>query len=158
MYIIAIFQETSYIDSCASILTVMETWLTLVAATHILLNSTTYFNTNKHKNRYKIKTDIDQCCSHKIYVVLEISLSCISGEIATEGTPDSKSIMSQSDLFAELDDLAPRSDSCVSPDHPAGSETDRSQSATGNTDMHHERGLTHHRLHLMWLTLMPHKV
>lgn len=65
-----------------------------------------------------------------------------------KGTPDSKSIMSQSDLFAELDDLAPRSDSCMSPDHPAGSETDRSQSATGKTDMHNERGLT----------LMPHKV
>ncbi|XP_056604493.1 uncharacterized protein LOC130420952 isoform X2 [Triplophysa dalaica] len=56
----------------------------------------------------------------------------LQGETVMEGTPDSKSIRSQSDLFAELDDLAPLSDPCVSPDHPAGSETDRSQS---NTDL-----------------------
>lgn len=60
----------------------------------------------------------------------------LSGETVMEGTPDS--IRSQSDLFAELDDLAPLSDPCVSPDHPAGSETDRSQSNTGNTDIHRE--------------------
>ncbi|XP_057179437.1 uncharacterized protein LOC130547490 [Triplophysa rosa] len=56
----------------------------------------------------------------------------LQGETVMEGTPDSKSIRSQSDLFTELDDLAPLSDPCVSPDHPAGSETDRSQS---NTDL-----------------------
>ncbi|XP_058630283.1 mucin-2 isoform X2 [Onychostoma macrolepis] len=46
------------------------------------------------------------------------------------GTPDSLSDRSQSDIFAELDDLAPRSSSCVSPDHPAGSQTDRSSPTT----------------------------
>ncbi|XP_043093884.1 uncharacterized protein LOC122343470 isoform X2 [Puntigrus tetrazona] len=46
------------------------------------------------------------------------------------GTPDSLSDRSQSDIFAELDDLAPRSSSCASPDHPAGSQTDRSSPAT----------------------------
>ncbi|XP_059367182.1 mucin-2 [Carassius carassius] len=46
------------------------------------------------------------------------------------GTPDSLSNRSQSDIFAELDDLAPRSSSCVSPDHPAGSQTDRSSPTT----------------------------
>lgn len=50
-----------------------------------------------------------------------------------EGTPDSQSDRSQSDIFAELDDLAPHSSSCVSPDHPAGSQTDRSSPTTGNT-------------------------
>ncbi|ROI15470.1 hypothetical protein DPX16_13022 [Anabarilius grahami] len=47
-----------------------------------------------------------------------------------EGTPDSQSNRSQSDIFAELDDLAPCSSSCVSPDHPAGSQTDRSSPTT----------------------------
>ncbi|XP_056312341.1 uncharacterized protein LOC130223526 [Danio aesculapii] len=54
----------------------------------------------------------------------------MQGQSATEDTPDSQSNRSQSDMFAELDDLAPRSDSCVSPDHPAGSQTDQSSPAS----------------------------
>ncbi|XP_055046433.2 uncharacterized protein [Misgurnus anguillicaudatus] len=54
----------------------------------------------------------------------------LQGENILEGTPYSKSSRSQSDMFAELDDLAPRSDSCGSLDHPAGSETDRSSPTT----------------------------
>ncbi|XP_051546821.1 uncharacterized protein LOC127436607 [Myxocyprinus asiaticus] len=50
----------------------------------------------------------------------------LQGESVMEGTPFSQSSGSQSDIFAELDTLAPRTGSCVSPDHPAGSETDRS--------------------------------
>ncbi len=57
----------------------------------------------------------------------------ISDESLLGGTPDSLSDRSQSDIFAELDDLAPRSSSFVSPDHPAGSQTDRSSPITGNT-------------------------
>ncbi|XP_067284344.1 uncharacterized protein [Pseudorasbora parva] len=52
------------------------------------------------------------------------------GQCIMEGTPDSQSNRSQSDIFAELDDLAPRSSSCVSPDHPAGSQTDCSSLTT----------------------------
>ncbi|XDV25025.1 hypothetical protein PO909_029028 [Leuciscus waleckii] len=52
------------------------------------------------------------------------------GQCIMEGTPDSQSNGSQSDIFAELDDLAPRSSSCVSPDHPPGSQTDRSSPTT----------------------------
>ncbi|XP_051976306.1 uncharacterized protein LOC127638705 isoform X2 [Xyrauchen texanus] len=54
----------------------------------------------------------------------------LQGESVMEGTPFSQSSGSQSDIFAELDALAPRSGSCVSPDHPAGSETDRSSPTT----------------------------
>lgn len=54
----------------------------------------------------------------------------ISDESLLGGTPDSLSDRSQSDIFAELDDLAPRSSSFVSPDHPAGSQTDRSSPIT----------------------------
>ncbi|XP_039524335.1 uncharacterized protein LOC120477032 isoform X2 [Pimephales promelas] len=52
------------------------------------------------------------------------------GQCITDSTPDSQSNRSQSDIFAELDDLAPRSSSCVSPDHPPGSQTDRSSPTT----------------------------
>ncbi|XP_077090468.1 uncharacterized protein LOC143741856 isoform X2 [Siphateles boraxobius] len=54
----------------------------------------------------------------------------LQGQCIMEGTPDSQSNGSQSDIFAELDDLAPRSSSCVSPDHPPGSQTDRSSPTT----------------------------
>ncbi|XP_051748091.1 uncharacterized protein LOC127511352 isoform X2 [Ctenopharyngodon idella] len=54
----------------------------------------------------------------------------LQGQCIMEGTPDSQSNRSQSDIFAELDDLAPHSSSCVSPDHPAGSQTDRSSPTT----------------------------
>ncbi|KAL1275819.1 hypothetical protein QQF64_035442, partial [Cirrhinus molitorella] len=54
----------------------------------------------------------------------------LQDESLMEGTPDSQSDRSQSDIFAELDDLAPHSSSCVSPDHPVRSQTDRSSPTT----------------------------
>ncbi|XP_016311003.1 uncharacterized protein LOC107664836 [Sinocyclocheilus anshuiensis] len=54
----------------------------------------------------------------------------LQDESLMEETPDSQYDRSQSDIFAELDDLAPHSSSCVSPDHPAGSQTDRSSPTT----------------------------
>ncbi|TRY65064.1 hypothetical protein DNTS_026086, partial [Danionella cerebrum] len=54
----------------------------------------------------------------------------LRGHGVMEGSPESPSSRSQSAIFAELDDLAPRSSSCVSLDHPAGSQTDRSSSTT----------------------------